>query len=59
MSPGWQSNTLKIASKALKRMAVALPVFNMERLDNVKSTLSENSFSEIFRLTIVLGLVIA
>lgn len=33
-------------------MAFALPVFRIERLDRVKSTLSESSFSEIFRLAI-------
>jgi hypothetical protein len=53
MSPGWQSKTLQIASKVLKRIAFALPVFNMERLDNVKSTLTESSFKEIFRLAII------
>jgi len=53
MSPGWQSNALQIASKVLKRIAFALPVFKIERLDNVKSTLSESSFREIFRFAII------
>ena len=53
MSPGWQSNALQIASKVLKRIAFAFPVFKIERLDNVKSTLSESSFREIFRLAIM------
>jgi len=50
---GWQSNALQIASNVLKRIAFAFPVFKMERLDNVKSTLSESSFSEIFRFAIM------
>src|SRR4029079_5231038 len=53
MSPGWQSNALQIASKVEKRIAFALPVFKIERLDNVKSTLSESSFREIFRFAII------
>jgi len=53
MSLGWQSNALQIASKVLKRIAFAFPVFKMERLDNVKSTLSESSFREIFRFAII------
>jgi len=53
MSPGWQSRALQIASNVLKRIAFALPVFRMERLDNVKSTLSESSFRDIFRFAII------
>jgi hypothetical protein len=53
MSLGWQSKTLQIASKVLKRIAFALPVFKIERLDNVKSTLSESSFRDIFLLAII------
>jgi hypothetical protein len=53
MSPGWQSKTLQILSKVLKRIAFAFPVFKIERLDNVKSTLAESSFREIFRLAIM------
>ena len=33
-------------------LAFAFPVFKIERLDNVKSTLSESSFNEIFRFAI-------
>jgi hypothetical protein len=53
MSPGWQSSALHIASKVLKRIAFAFPVFKIERLDNVRTTLSESSFNEIFRLAII------
>ena len=53
MSLGWQSNALQIASNVLNRIAFAFPVFKIERLDNVKSTLSESSFSEIFRFAII------
>ena len=53
MSPGWQSKALQIASKVLNQIAFALPVFKIERLDNVKSTLSESSFREIFRFAIM------
>src|SRR5579862_2962220 len=53
MSPGWQSSTLQIASKVEKRIAFALPVFKMERLDKVKSTFSDSSFSDIFLLAII------
>lgn len=42
-----------MASNVLKRIALALPVFSMERLDKVKSTLSESSFNDIFRLAII------
>jgi hypothetical protein len=53
MSAGWQSNALQIASRVLKRIAFAFPVFKMERLDNVKSTLSESSLREIFLFAII------
>lgn len=53
MSLGWQSSALQIASKVLKRIAFAFPVFKIERLDKVKSTLSESSFREIFRFAII------
>ena len=42
-----------MASNVLKRIALALPVLSMERLDKVKSTLSESSFNDIFRLAII------
>jgi hypothetical protein len=53
MSPGWQSNALQMESKVLMRIAFALPVFKIERFDIVNSTLSESSFSEIFRFAII------
>lgn len=53
MSPGWQSNTLQIASNVLKRMAFAFPVFKMDKLDRVKPTFSDSSFRDIFRLAII------
>lgn len=53
MSPGWQSKALQIASRVLNRIAFALPVFKIERLDNVKSTFAESSFREIFRFAII------
>lgn len=53
ISPGWQFNTLQIASRVLKRTAFALPVFSTERLDNVISTFSESSFNDIFLLAII------
>jgi len=53
MSAGWQSNALQIDSNVLKRIAFAFPVFKIERLDNVKSTLFESSFKEILRFAII------
>ena len=53
MSPGWQSNALQMASKVLKRIAFAFPVFKMERLESVKPTFSESSFNDIFRFAII------
>jgi hypothetical protein len=53
ISPGWQFNTLHIASRVLNRIAFALPVFNIERFDKVKSTFSESSFKDIFLLAII------
>lgn len=53
MSPGWQFSTSQIVSNVLKRMAFAFPVFRMERLDSVKPTFSESSFSDIFRFAII------
>jgi hypothetical protein len=37
----------------LKRIAFAFPVFKIDKLDKVKSTLSESSFSETFRFAII------
>ena len=53
ISPGWQFKALQIASKVLNRIAFAFPVFRIERLDNVRSTLSESSFRETFRFAII------
>src|SRR5690554_3380826 len=52
MSPGWQFNSLQMASSVLNRMALALPVFRMERFAGVIPTRSESSFKEIFFLAI-------
>jgi hypothetical protein len=52
-SPGWQSSALQSDSSVLNRTAFALPVLSMERLDSVRSTFSESSFNEIFRLAII------
>lgn len=53
MSPGWHSSTLQIASNVLNLIALAFPVFNMERFDNVKPTFSESSFRDIFLFAII------
>lgn len=53
MSPGWQSNALHIASSVENLMAFAFPVLSIERLDSVKSTLSDNSLSDILRRAII------
>ena len=53
MSPGWDYNTLQIASNVLNLIAFAFPVFNIERFDKVNPTLSESSFSDIFRFAII------
>ena len=53
MSPGWQSKALQIDSSVVNLMAFAFPVFKMERLDKVKSTFSDSSFNDIFRLAII------
>ncbi len=49
MSPGWQSRASQMASSVEKRMAFALPVFKIERLDMVTPTSSESSVRLIFR----------
>lgn len=53
MSAGWQSSALQMDSNVLKRIALAFPVFKIDKFDNVKSTLSESSFKEILRLAII------
>ena len=52
MSPGWQASSRQMASRVEKRMALALPVFRMERFACVRPTRSDNSPSEILRLAI-------
>jgi hypothetical protein len=42
-----------MASKVLNLMALALPVFRIERFESVRSTFSESSFNDIFRLAII------
>ena len=53
ISPGWQSSSLQIASRVEKRMALAFPVFKIERFAGVRSILSASSPSEIFRFAII------
>ena len=53
ISPGWQSSSLHIASSVLKRIALAFPVFSIERLAGVISTFSESSLRDIFRFAIM------
>jgi hypothetical protein len=53
ISPGWQFNALQIASRVVNLIAFAFPVFKIERLDRVKSTFSDSSLSDIFRLAII------
>ena len=53
MSPGWQSSSRQMASSVEKRMALAFPVFRMERLAGVRSMRSASVPREIFRLAII------
>ena len=50
ISPGWQSSSLQMASRVVKRMALALPVLRIERLAVVMPILSASSLDFIFRL---------
>ena len=52
MSPGWHPSSRQIASRVVKRTALAFPVFRMERLASVSPTRSASSLSDIFRLAI-------
>ena len=52
MSPGWQPKVRQMASRVVKRIALALPVLRIERLANVKPTRSASSLSDILRLAI-------
>jgi hypothetical protein len=42
ISPGWHSRASQMASRVLKRMAFALPVFSMDKLARVISTFEAN-----------------
>lgn len=53
MSPGWQSSSRQMASSVEKRMALAFPVFRMERLAGVRSMRSASVPRGIFRLAII------
>ena len=53
MSPGWQLRALQMASSVEKRMALALPVFRMERLAGVRSMVAASSLSDILRRAII------
>ncbi|GEM_PF-1977363 len=53
MSPGWHSNTLQITSNVLNLIALAFPVFNIERFESERSTFSDSSFNDIFLLAIM------
>lgn len=50
MSAGWQSSALHIASRVEKRIAFALPVFNIERFAGVMPICSASSNDDILRL---------
>lgn len=50
MSAGWQSSALHIASRVEKRIAFALPVFNIERFAGVMPIRSASSNDDILRL---------
>ena len=53
ISAGWQSRTLHINSSVVKRIALALPCFKMDKLDNVIPTRSDRVFKDIFRFAII------
>ena len=48
ISEGWQSSTSHNVANVEKRIAFALPVFNIERFDKEIPTFSDNSFNDIF-----------
>lgn len=64
ISPGWQFNISQIASNVLNRMALAFPVFRIERFAGVIPTRSESSFKEILFFAIstskftIMGMII-
>ena len=49
MSAGWHCSTSQIFSKVEKRIALALPVFRIERLEIVIPTFSASSDNDILR----------
>ena len=50
ISPGVHCNSRQMALRVLRRMALALPVFNMERLACVRPIFSANSLERILRV---------
>jgi len=52
-SPGWQFSSLHSASRVEKRIALALPVFKMDKLASVMPMLSARSLERTFRLAII------
>jgi len=63
MSPGWQSKALHKASRVESFIALAFPVFSIERLACVMPIFSASSWDCIFRLAsitstlIIIGMV--
>ena len=53
ISPGWQSNTLQIASRVEKRIARAFSVLRTERFAIVIPTFSASSVRDIFLFAII------
>lgn len=49
ISPGWHPSTSHIVSRVENRIALAFPVFSIERLAVVMPTLSASSLLRIFR----------
>ena len=52
MSPGWHPNTRQMASSDVKRTALALPVFSIDKLACVSPTRSASSPNDILRFAI-------
>ena len=50
---GWHLSSRQRASNVENLIALALPVFNIERFAGVISIFSDNSVSDIFRLAII------
>ena len=52
--PKWvEAMASQINSNVLNRIALAFPVFKIDKLDNVNPTFSESSLSDIFRFAII------